>query len=1311
MTAGQRCPARLTATSESSTVAFDAKPSPLFGSVNLIVPALTSETSVPLSLVAVIDISVSMVGERLALAKSTLNFIVSQLQEGDELCVVTFGSSAQTVLPLLKMSSANKERAKNTVAAIEINGCTNLSAGLFLGVQEIAKSTKTNVQSVMLMTDGDANFGITSVFEIESALAKQLQKGTTVSTFGFGSSHNAAFLRAISDTGRGMYYYIKDERTIAMSFAECLGGVKSVAYRNATLYLKPSMRGAQIIKIMSDLKQTQKGATYKLQLGNLSGGEKRNIPFSFQVPTLLAPANASEVYFDIKLTFEADAGVQEMSCNLNVSRPGLEDCKDEKDTPEFTEIDEQRNRVRVAEVLKEAIRLGESGNLKEARSTLQTELDTLKASGSHRAASSFTASLITDVEDSLTLVKDEATFRSTGVKHLYSLSRSHYQQRASGISSSAAASYLTEGQRDMLQALTGKTIGPQTPKAPLSVVTPASTVPIPTQSEPVKAKKKSRLLPPTTQPPAKMVALPIQAPVSVPEPLAEEKKEDQGRLARGIRRLIADLEEIKRNPLPSVTAEPVESDLFEWHCNMKGPELSPYQGTVFHFIMQFPHSYPFQPPKLFFCSYLKHENVFRAWICLDMLEEFEWSSKEQLDKPYSGWTTAYSVHSVLLQLQSFLFDKADTSRKEVQKASASASAFVCNGCPHSGAPKRAWPALDDKKIKQASFYSSLKISKAVIPPHAHRAKALPRLSHSSTTVSPLKINIEASQTDVADAVGWQTVQGRAKSGKKATEVDKMLIPTSNRFVPKVVVPTLGYAQHQSPPPSTIDLSEAVLTETKKVEDIEDLPNSTRTLSEKARKKNIKRRLKFKRIRLERERNAVPSPVPESKQRLEPVEELRLKTVSETLPSSLEEALQLQESKNGTIRGLQGSLFVFLPESLISKIFSFVDVQSLVRVSSACRAFYHIGNSESIWGDTRKRYLGSSAFKSVSNSKFSLAREVLVVRSQLFCFHTRKTFTEDTLGIPISFERNPRTRQIQYIHTTLDSLSREAFQEDKVRKSVWKRPFTHWLPLYISPQHFKRSQKNFGKTIAALCDATSYRPDMVLEVMPKLMNTMVVSVMSGETHASIVALEGYCAFHHILLKVMATNPSLVARVEGKVAEFIRHERSRTKNETPSLGDFIPLLAVSEKYSWEDVRSAYVQENLDRNALWVIKKFPRFRNPDRGYVQGSVNKDRLDKTFEANLTSLRLLMFHVHFLTKIVRPGKCSLSQVTSHYDLFLGRPTLQMKEDLQEHCKKILAVTSWPQFFAMIGMKPPSPAAVSFVLNQAVVNSKKKGYHN
>ena len=47
-------------------------------------------------------------------------------------------------------------------------------------------------------------------------------------------------------------------------------------------------------------------------------------------------------------------------------------------------------------------------------------------------------------------------------------------------------------------------------------------------------------------------------------------------------RLLIDLEEIRRNPLPTVSASPVADNLFLWHANLLGIESSPYAGAIFH---------------------------------------------------------------------------------------------------------------------------------------------------------------------------------------------------------------------------------------------------------------------------------------------------------------------------------------------------------------------------------------------------------------------------------------------------------------------------------------------------------------------------------------------------------------------------------------------------------------------------------------------------------------------------------------------------------------------------------------------------------
>lgn len=118
------------------------------------------------------------------------------------------------------------------------------------------------------------------------------------------------------------------------------------------------------------------------------------------------------------------------------------------------------------------------------------------------------------------------------------------------------------------------------------------------------------------------------------------------------RRLQKDLKELKEAdvPLVGVAAVPMDDDLFTWHANIKGPDHTVYAGGVFHMVITFPQNYPVSPPSINLSTTLPHPNVFGNTLCLDMLQPRTGKSQ------YEGWNSAYTVESILIQLQSFLFE-------------------------------------------------------------------------------------------------------------------------------------------------------------------------------------------------------------------------------------------------------------------------------------------------------------------------------------------------------------------------------------------------------------------------------------------------------------------------------------------------------------------------------------------------------------------------------------------------------------------------------------------------------------------------------
>jgi len=229
-----------------------------------------------------------------------------------------------------------------------------------------------------------------------------------------------------------------------------------------------------------------------------------------------------------------------------------------------------------------------------------------------------------------------------------------------------------------------------------------------------------------------------------------------------------------------------------------------------------------------------------------------------------------------------------------------------------------------------------------------------------------------------------------------------------------------------------------------------------------------------------------------------------------------------------------------------------------------------------------------------------------------------------------------------------------------------------------------------------------------------MNSMVVELMNAaekelsvSRFASEKALEGYCSFHHILLFFVKRYPMIQEYAEKQVYRFLSAYYYRHKRQVPNLGILLICLTLS-RTGWDSLRKPLVMEDFDRNVLWLLKKTPQLESSDLSLA------DRLSWAFMGTRTSLRLLMFQTHFMSRIGRPkakGKLgSPNIVLDQYNRQLGKPTPDQKNDLQLAAKEILDVTTWPQFFRCLGGPMPSSSRLVEILKDAIASSLRKSYH-
>jgi len=388
----------------------------------------------PLEVVAVVDRSGSMRGEKIEMMIRTLQFLVSQgLQSNDRFGLVTFETAVEAPLELTSMDSAGKKKATEIISGLRVGGQTNLSGGLLRGIDmQMGGGSTTATRAVLLFTDGMANQGISGTQGIlDAAQGAMASSPCTIFTFGFGRDHNEDLLRSLAESmpgAPGLYYYLQGREAIPQAFADCLGGLVSVVAQNAQLRLKPCGDASLGRALGSHKAEVEANGELVVALGDLYSEDEKDVLFEMTLPTLLAPVDAAAPVAEARLRFfdVRSSSMVEVDVGLAVSRPAVAPPVEQQ--PVNMRLDEQRTRVLAAEAMARAARLADEGRLDEGREVLTAEIGRAKASKT--AASPLTSALVGDMEAVRSGYASEAQYYGYGQKMSKMTASSYHMQRS-----------------------------------------------------------------------------------------------------------------------------------------------------------------------------------------------------------------------------------------------------------------------------------------------------------------------------------------------------------------------------------------------------------------------------------------------------------------------------------------------------------------------------------------------------------------------------------------------------------------------------------------------------------------------------------------------------------------------------------------------------------------------------------------------------------------------------------------------------------------------------------------------------------------
>ena len=197
-------------------------------------PATARSARAPLHLALVIDRSGSMAGQPLAEAKRCARMVIDGLQPCDRAALIVYDDQVQTLCPLVTMDQ--RDVLRRAIDGIRDGGMTNLHGGWLAGAEALAPHTGGQALSrVILLSDGQANEGLTEVEAIARQCAELAEAGVTTSTYGLGTGFNETLMTRMADAGRGNAYYGQTAEDLADPFSEELELLAALCARELRL--------------------------------------------------------------------------------------------------------------------------------------------------------------------------------------------------------------------------------------------------------------------------------------------------------------------------------------------------------------------------------------------------------------------------------------------------------------------------------------------------------------------------------------------------------------------------------------------------------------------------------------------------------------------------------------------------------------------------------------------------------------------------------------------------------------------------------------------------------------------------------------------------------------------------------------------------------------------------------------------------------------------------------------------------------------------------------------------------------------------
>lgn len=202
----------------------------------------------PVNLSLVLDRSGSMQGEKIRQAIAAAQVAVERLGPRDIVSIITYSSDVETVAGSQYATPGNVSEIRDVLASIRAEGSTAIYAGLNRGAAELRKKADEGyINRIVLLSDGLANRGPSSVSDFRSLAGAFAREDIVVSTVGLGNGFNEDVMTTLAAAGQGNAYFVENADDLPYIFNAELGDALNVAATDIEITIKPRA-GVRIIR-------------------------------------------------------------------------------------------------------------------------------------------------------------------------------------------------------------------------------------------------------------------------------------------------------------------------------------------------------------------------------------------------------------------------------------------------------------------------------------------------------------------------------------------------------------------------------------------------------------------------------------------------------------------------------------------------------------------------------------------------------------------------------------------------------------------------------------------------------------------------------------------------------------------------------------------------------------------------------------------------------------------------------------------------------------------------------------------------------